>query len=267
MKETPTPCNDEVKRETGSHGQQWNLMHGGYFASAEIARPFVEKITEIIKISQPEVVADLGGGTGFILDQIASNPELQDIELINLDLSERQLNSLINKKITPHQGSIDSFIRRELDDKGKKFLFISRSALHYSGLHGLGPLLKHIREQMHTGEYFIHQSACFALAEDALLMNLLYELMGTEKWYPPLEIMLEVLTASGFTISSVSAAPPLHLTSESLMERYKFDRSKMGKIKAVILRNFGNGKKTVFDSQKDGFTAKLDYRVFCCQAV
>lgn len=267
MKEVDNSSNTEVNRETGSHGSMWNQMHGGYFSSPEIARPFVEKITENIAISQPDVVTDLGGGTGFLLNQVALNIDFKNLKMINLELSSEQLDSLINNKIIPFPGSIGSFKRNQLDKSNKKFLFISRSTLHYSGFEGLVPLLKHIRKQMAEGEYFIHQTACFSETKDANSINLLYKLMGTNKWFPTLEMMGEILPEAGYKIASLSTAPTLNLTSKSLMARYKFDKQKMEEIKSTILNKYAQNKNGVFKFGQDGFTAQLNYKIFCCKAI
>jgi len=257
---------DEVLREESSHGEIWNNMHGGYFSSLDIAAPHIAKIAEAIKLSSPDVVVDLGGGTGFILDLVSKTEQASDVELIDLDLSEEQLGSIRNEKIIPQKGSIASFRREELNYPDKKFLFTSRSTLHYSGQKGLVPVVKHIREQMKPGEFFVHQTACFGTEEDASIMNLLYAMMGTDKWYPQMKSMCEILEKDGFEVVEISKVPALELTSDSLMKRYDFSNHRRQEIIDAVLKDFGKEKEGVFCLTPDGFTAYLHYMVFTCKA-
>ena len=77
---------------------------------------------------------------------------------------------------------------------------MSRSTLHYFGLSGIDPLLKHLRDQFLPGEFFVHQSACFSRQGDADLMNLLYERMGTGKWFFTKYVLLARLEKAGFAV-------------------------------------------------------------------
>jgi len=113
-------------------------------------------------------MGDLGGGTGFILNLLIERGFTEDILFVDLDMSRKQLNSLANTEIVPVEGSITAFRRTDLTDNvNRRILFISRSSLHYMGLHGLRQALTHIRGEMRYGEIFVHQTACFDSPEDA----------------------------------------------------------------------------------------------------
>lgn len=257
---------EEVLREEKSHGSIWNNMHGGYFSSPEIAKPYIAKIADSVSVSNPDIVVDLGGGTGFILDQLNQTEAASGVKLIDLELSEEQLDAIKNQKIIPKKGSIASFKRKELDSPDNNFFFICRSALHYSGLDGLQPLLRHIRKQMKTGEYFVHQTACFGTDEDAMILNIIYDMMGTDKGYPTLKELCNILEKESFEVIDISKVPSLELSSESLMKRYYFDKQKMQKIIDTLLTE-AKEKDGVFHLTPGGFSAFLHYRVFTCRAI
>ncbi|MCX5649196.1 MAG: hypothetical protein NTX40_08895 [Planctomycetota bacterium] len=61
---------NRIDREAGVQGPRWHTVHEGYFADAAIAQPFVEAVRRAVLASKPHVVADLGGGTGFVLCQL-----------------------------------------------------------------------------------------------------------------------------------------------------------------------------------------------------
>lgn len=44
-------------------------LHGGYFSDPATARPLVETAKGIFAKSPVNVIVDLGGGTGFLLNQ------------------------------------------------------------------------------------------------------------------------------------------------------------------------------------------------------
>jgi SAM-dependent methyltransferase len=257
---------EEVLREEKSHGTIWNQMHGGYFSSPDIAAPFIAKIADSVAKAKPDVVVDLGGGTGFILDQLDQTGSVSDAELINLELSEEQLEAINNKKIIPKKGSIVSFMREELDSPEKHFFFICRSALHYSGLEGLKPLIKHIRQQLKPGEYFVHQTACFTNEGDADILNIIYDMMGTDKGYPTVRNFCRILEDEGFEVADISKAHSLELSSESLMQRYGFNEQRMQEIIDTVLKQ-GNEKEKIFNLTPGGFKAYLHYMIFTCSAV
>lgn len=172
-----------IHREEGIHGARWRTLHDGYFSNPEMALPFLDSIEKVIGISHPAVIADLGGGTGFILGELLRRPNLPEVRLANVDISPKQLYMCNDKRIFLIKASASQFERQQLQVEDGELLLITRSLLHYFGQSGIGHLLRHIRYQLIEGEFFIHQSACFQRSEDAECLNLIYNLMGTDKWY------------------------------------------------------------------------------------
>ena len=70
------------------HGASWGRVHGGYFSDPAVARPLVAAAREVWAAAQPEVIVDLGGGTGFLLSQLREAGVGGDAALVNLDCSE-----------------------------------------------------------------------------------------------------------------------------------------------------------------------------------
>ena len=260
----------EIKREHNIHGQAWQSMHGGYFSSPEVVQPLVTEIAETYRKNPVEKVVDLGGGTGFLLSNVATalvenafNPGFIDI-----DLSIDQLNAVSDPRIQTLCSSIDSFRRDEILQKEESAIFISRSTLHYYGKDGLLPAIRHIRKEMQKGEFFIHQTACFLQPDSRDLMNLIYEMMGTGKWYPTADGLCELLEKNGFEICEVRNAPALPLSSNSLMHRYGISSDRIKEIINRIKKDFTSPAPDVFELQsEDSFTAYLHYRIFVCSAI
>ena len=259
----------EIKREHNIHGQAWQSMHGGYFSSLEVVKPLLTKIAETCRKNPVENVIDLGGGTGFLLSHVASVLADNGFNLgfIDIDLSEGQLNAVSDPKIKTLCSSIDSFCRDEILKQRESAMFISRSTLHYYGKDGLLPAINHILQEMHKGEFFIHQTACFIQRESKDLMNLIYEMMGTGKWYPTADELCEFLGKTGFEVCEVSNAPALPLSSYSLMERYGISSDRVKEIIKCIKKEFYPPAPDVVElHSEDSFTAYLHYRIFVCRA-
>jgi len=259
---------DEVSREGDVHGGAWGALHGGYFSSAEVAGPFVDRAVDAARTSHPEVVVDLGGGTGFLLSRFAEAAG-EDFhgELVDLDLSEKQLSAVSASGIRTVCGSLTDFRRGDLGDASSRFMFLSRSTFHYQGMKGLKPMLAHVASQVDTGEYFIHQTACFESVEDALAMNMLYEMMGTGNWYPTVRKLVEVTLDCGFQLISVDDAPTLELTSESLSRRYGFSDERGAEIVGAMER-FDIGSNGVFEATgANSFLGRLFYKIFVCAKI
>ena len=258
---------EEVSREEESHGGRWDKIHGGYFSSADVAAPFIAEIADAVEQSNPDVAVDLGGGTGFILRSLADAVPDREMKMIDLDLSPEQLDNLTQSDIISKQGSIISFERKELADPGKTFLYLSRSTFHYAGESGLAPLIQHIRQQMHKDEFLIHQTACFENAGDASILNTVYSMMNSDKWYPTQQKLCDTLSRAGFEVIKVSKTSPLTLTSEELMSRYQLSPEQIKKIIEAVNNKLNGQEEGVFESTTDGFTAYLHYSIFSCRAL
>jgi len=254
-----TFANTEISKEINQYGSNWGKLHYGYFSDIQAAAPFIEKIKAAIAVSEPQVLADLAGGTGFILSELIKHNIPSSIRLINLDLSDIQLQETENSRITAIRRSLSDFKRGDIDDESKRFCFIMRSALHYFGKDGFVPVLQHLREQMKEGEFFVHQNACFENKKDADYINKIYEIMGTGKWYPTVNKLSSLLQSAGWAIKSTDAAPNLILTCEDLAKRYNLSEKTVLRIKEISKR-FGK-------TGEDGFCGYLQFKIFTCAAV
>jgi len=256
----------EVDREEGSHGSHWSTMHGGYFSDPQIAKTLLDPVMDRCRQTNPDVIVDMGGGTGFLLDQLVRHGIAPEIRLVNLDLSDAQLEQISNPRIEPVRESILTFSRSHLTPKDKKILWMTRSTLHYAGIFGMHPWLEHVRKQLRDGEYFIHQSACFAKMEDSLCLSELYERMQSEKWYPTIEVVERAMRETGFVLEAVFPAPSLELTSAALSARYHISEHDMAEISEALGSEYGPLPGT-FEPHPSGFISWLHYRVFVCRAV
>ena len=256
----------EVDREEGCHGARWSTMHGGYFSDPQRAKILLDLVMDRSRQMNPDVIVDMGGGTGFLLDQLVQHGIAPQIRLVNLDLSDAQLEQISNPRIEPVQESIFTFSRSHLTQHDETMLCMTRSALHYAGIFGLYPWLEHVRKQLRDGEYFIHQSACFEKMEDSLFMSELYEHMQSEKWYPTIEALERAMRITGFVLEAVFPAPSLELTSSALAARYHISDQDMAEINEAMGREYGMLPGT-FEPRPSGFISWLHYRVFVCRAV
>lgn len=257
---------DPVGRETSSHGKNWNTLHDGYFSDPCVAAPLVQEIRNAILASKSEVIVDLGGGTGFLLRELIRSNAVSGIQLVNLDVSPKQLALASDERIRTIQRSLTDFVRADAGNLNQRILFIMRSVLHYYGQQGLAPLLPHLRAQMRSGELFVHQTACSDQQADADCLNLLYERMQTGKWYPMTGQFVQLLEKSGWSVRSTSPAPVLLVTSRDLGKRYGVSPDRLVAIRSEIVQSFGE-KRGVFEITPDGFRAFLHYKLFTCVAV
>ena len=255
-----------VDRELSIHGRQWEALHGGYFSDAAASIPLIEKVEEFLRRARPQAVVDLGGGTGFLLSQLARRDAAKGLRLINLDCSESQLAEAKEKGLGCLRASIDDFRRKDLAADGESVFFIMRSALHYFGQSGLSAVLRHVRRQARTGEAFVHQSASFESQGEADCINELYRLMRTGKWYPTVDALRRSLASALWRLEDVLAAPALPLESQELARRYGLARSDIVRIRDEIARRFGE-IEGVFELSPHGFLARLRYWIYSCVAV
>jgi O-methyltransferase involved in polyketide biosynthesis len=212
-------------------------------------------------------VADLGGGTGFILKELLKQQEFpKTIHLVNVDTSPLQLSEIKDHRIKFIKISINQITRKQLQPNKKGLMLISRSILHYFGEEGLKPLLQHIRSQLKTGEIFIHQTACFQDIRDAQCLNLLYKLMTTEKWYTTVNTLKSILTEVGFYVYDICQSPNLQLDSTDLTERYHLNPHQITLIQKQIEQQYGQ-KPLVYTCSPDHFKAWLHYNLFSCRAI
>lgn len=255
-----------VPKEECIYGNRWNTIHNNYFSDPKVASPLIEVIKNAIKTNQPHVIADLGGGTGFILKELSKQKEISS-RLVNVDSSPLQLSECIDERIINLQASVDKISRSQiLQTNEDELMIIARSILHYFGYSGLRPLLRHIRSQLMEGEIFVHQSACFEDAKDAECLNLVYKLMSTTKWYATIDNLKAILSDTGFRICDICPTFKLRLESRDLAERYKLSSQQKNLIRKEIEQRYGQ-KHELFTSSIDDFTVWLHYYVFTCKAI
>ena len=257
---------DYLGTEKVVHGQRWGAFHGGYFSDPAIARPLIETAREVLAKSPTDMVVDVGGGTGFLLSQLASQGIGAGATLVDVDCSESQLAQTDTHGILRVCTSITDFRRGDIAAEDKRLFFMMRSVLHYLGETGLSPLLHHLRDQAKEGEFFVHQSASFDNENEAACLNALYRHMHTHKWYPMLNDLESRLADSGWRVTAVTPAPPLLLTSDDLAQRYALDTSDIARIGDMMAREFGE-TNPVFRLTPSGFHADLHYWIYTCVAV
>jgi SAM-dependent methyltransferase len=256
---------DPIGIEKIVHGQRWGEFHNGYFSDLAILRPLVDAALRVLAESPADVVVDLGGGTGFLLSQLASKGIGAATTLINVDCSDVQLAFKDTVGIIRVHSSIGEFCRTDVAAVDQSFLLLMRSVLHYFGEDGLLPLLRHLRDKARKGEFFVHQSASFEAEKDAACLNALYRHMRTRKWYPTVNHLKNCLLKSGWRVTDTLEAPSLVLTSEDLGLRYALDARDIARIQDAMVDEFG-GESRVFRLTPSGFQADLHYRIITCVA-
>ena len=258
----------KIDRELGIHGPRWRTVHKGYFANPEVAMPLIKTLKNAIALSTPHpaVVVDLGGGTGFVLQELLKHGQYPGVRFINVDISKRQLAMDTDSRILAIRTSVTEVTRDLFETKNRPLLFVMRSVLHYFGYTGLRPFLRHLRAQMEPGEFFVHQTACFEHQIDAQRLNLLYQRMRIDKWYPTAKELKTCLEETGLAVHSIHAVPKLCLTSQDLAERYRLSREEVRGIRAEISQEYGE-TPAVFVVTPNGFTAYLYYQIFTCVAI
>lgn len=256
---------DYIGAEKDIHGRQWGSLHNGYFSDPIIARSFVDKAVGVLTKSPADVIVDLGGGTGFLLSQLASQGIGSLATLMNIDCSDAQLDQIDESGISPVCTPIGGIRRRDVATEYQRLFLMMRSVLHYFGKNGLMPLLHHLRDQAKEGEFFVHQSASFENEEEAACLNALYRHMRTLKWYTTVNDLKRRLEESGWRVIDTTSAPSLLLTSDDLCLRYALDTNDLVRIRDIMAREFGEMKR-VFRLTPSGFHAELHYQIFTCVA-
>jgi SAM-dependent methyltransferase len=255
-----------IEREEAVHGSSWNTLHGGYFSDPVVAEPLIQTVLEYDRKSNADVIVDLGCGTGTMLAlMLARDSDLQH-RLVGIDASEQQLEEVRKSGIPCLKRAIDIFDRRDLGEDACRFLFMMRSVLHYGGQDGWHRMLRHLRAQMRTGEYFVHQSASFLRAEDAACMNELYRMMESNKWYPTVACLQDRLRAKGWEVVGMFPAAALPLTQDELARRYALSPSVCWEIRTRFATD-PSVSDHVFKATHNGFCAYLHYWIYACRAV
>lgn len=254
-----------LEKEINIHGKRWQTMHDGYFSDWEIAQPFLDAVSDELLSFKPDVITDLGGGTGFILSELAQRHPIFPVKYINVDISSEQLNECRYNQICSLQISAINITRNALIKDQESLMLIMRSLMHYLGADRIAPFLKHLRAQMKPGEPMVHQTACYEFAEDADCANDLYSMMRTLKWYPTVTSLKQILIEAGWQVIDSKPAPSLRMTSGDLAERYDLSTADINNINEAIGNKFN--RPAVFIHNNSDFTAYLHYRIFTCKAM
>ncbi len=257
--------NSSDPRQETVFGPRWSRIHGGYFADPAVAAPLVGQVLDVAARDRPDVLIDLGGGTGFLLSRLRAAGLPAGTNLLVLDDSPDQLALARAAGINGVQGSVDSFERSTVVPEGARGLFVMRSVLHYFGPAGLRPVLRHLRRQIRPGEWFVHQTASFQHRRDADCLNELYRLMRSPKWYPDVAFLREGLEAEGWRVADLAPVPPLPLTSQDLAERYHLTPGDLQRI-LERLPTDPAVPPSVFAKTPDAFCAHLHYHLFICHS-
>ena len=255
---------DSTRHEASLYGNGWHKIHNGYFSDKSVAAPLVDAIVSAILEKRPSAVADMGGGTGFLLGEVLKGHDQADCAFINVDISEEQLGAVSHPGITGVARAVQKVSRDDLLAGDGSLLLCMRSILHYFGRDGIRPILEHFRSIMDGGELLVHQTACFEKEEEGRPLNLLYELIGTNKWYPTVKQLSGALEDAGLRVLSIEDAPTLPLGSDELQERYRVSDFDMTRLEQDIVRLCGTPRS--FVTGEEGFTAYLDYKVYRCVA-
>ena len=255
---------EDIGREHTVHGPGWAAMHGGYFSSVKNAAALLKELRKAIRSERPRAVADLGGGTGFILSQLHKSRRRAP-RLVNVDMSRKQTRACLLPGIECINSPIQELRRKDLlgNDSGP-LLLTMRSVLHYTGgKTQWRTFLRRVRRLCLRGEYFIHQSACFKTESDAKLMDAIFRLLGTKKRYTTDAKLRKIVRECGWEVLSVIPAPELIFTAAEERLRYGMsDRAAEDICKAI--KNSA-GKSARAASGHD-FTGFFKYCVFVCRA-
>ncbi len=252
--------------ERAVHGAEWDRIHGGYFANPAMAAPLTTLICAAAKRNPPQVIVDLGGGTGFLLHELARRGLAESARLVNLDASAEQLGQGKDPRVKRIKTSLTTLRRAQFAKQDEAVLFIMRSVLHHFGRDGLLPILKRLRHVMQPGERFIHQTTCFEDAAAAQCLNKLYALMGTGKWFPMRTALCMALMETGWQVEATAPASPLPLNSRDLARCYNLAPAKLSQIQKTLGAECGECSP-VFVRAARGFTAYLPFTIFTCVAV
>ncbi|MBN1289488.1 MAG: class I SAM-dependent methyltransferase [Actinobacteria bacterium] len=252
--------------ESVLYGDVWNSAHQGYFSDPEVAAPFVDALIDVFRQAKPDVVADLGGGTGVVLKMLLKRLGESAADHFVVDASVKQLDQVCDPGIRCVQSPVEKLEREMLVQGNGSLLLCMRSLLHYFGKDGLRPILKHFRTLLKVKECLVHQTVCYETEEEGLIANKLYKVMDTGKWFPALNELTEACEEEGFIVIDRERAPSLVLRKSELEERYAVDPNRMANIAGVLKDEYGE-LPGVFQFEGNDFTIYLHYFIMICEAV
>lgn len=143
-----------TQNERKLYGAYWNDVYGGYFSDPEIARPLVDSIVRVVDEREPLVIADIGGGTGFVLSQVEKAlGNTERIRFLCVDAAREQLDDCADPLETL-QCPMEEIDRSMLARPPECLLLCMRSVLHYFGREALGEHLGRLRAALDEGEFW-----------------------------------------------------------------------------------------------------------------
>jgi SAM-dependent methyltransferase len=237
---------DCISKEKSSHGDAWRSVHGSYFADPEIARPLVDDVLVAFGSGRPDTVADIGGGTGFVLSELLQRKGTEGIRMVNVDASQEQLEACHGTRLERICSSVMELKRGDLVAESGRLFLVSRSVLHYFGREGQSAFLSKMRSLLRPGEVFVHQPACFETPELSACMNELYPLMGVDKCYHTPSELEGMHHRAGFEVLCSRPGPSLDLRSEDLAARYHLGPERVEELCGVV-RRYGLDRDGVFE--------------------
>ena len=190
-------------------GDRWYNDHIDYFSDPDVARPYIGAIIDIMVSQRPNVLADIGGGSGSITSQLAERDAWKKVRFMNLDLSYE------NGHISRGEGPFSScgyraeLKREELVEEGQRLMMINRSPLQTLGVDNQRPFISRIRRLMRPGEAIVMQVSCFDSEEAKDCMNTIQSLMGTGDWYPTRSLVESMMNASDWEVLGWNDSPPM----------------------------------------------------------
>ncbi|MCG7844462.1 MAG: class I SAM-dependent methyltransferase [Methanomassiliicoccales archaeon] len=257
-------CSTNVSKELGYHGGKWGTAHRSYFSDPGNAAPLVSAAAMVVGSTRPDVITDIGGGTGFLLCQLREGLNGHIPRLLNVDISGEQLDECRKLEVGVLRCSALDLQREMLLDEGERLMLISRSVMHYFGREGQDHFLTSLRSVAREGEMLVHQPACFATNEERECMNELYPMMGVDKFYMTPEELRAAHERNGWKVVEMLNAPPLDLRSEDLAERYALGDDDLSEMCRTLCHH--GLDQGIFDVGERRFRGPFTYRIVVARA-
>ena len=257
-------CSDNVSKELNYHGGKWATAHGSYFSDMVKAAPMLDAAHLTAERCRPEVIADIGGGTGFLLRHLGDHLNGLRPRLVNVDISNDQLQVCRERGLDTLFCSALDLRREELVRESERLMLISRSVMHYFGREGQDRFLSSLRSVMKEGEMLVQQAACFVSKEEKECMNDIYPMMGVDKFYMTPDELGVAHERNGWRVADVLPASSLDLCSEDLAERYALGDDDLEKL-CSTLRRYGLDRRT-FEVGDRRFHGPFTYRIVIAKA-
>ncbi len=215
---------------------------------------------------RPDVLVDIGGGSGSIISQLAERDAWRKVRFMNLDLSYE--NGNISQGTGPFSSSSHGAeIKREkLVEEGQRLMMINRSPLQTLGMDNQRPFISKMRRLMRPGEAIVMQVSCFDSEEAKDCMNTLQSLMGTGDWYPTRSLVESMMKASGWEVLGWNDSPPMEIRSEDLKGRYGLSYRELASMRDVVTRLDLEGE-SMFDIGLSRFLMKVPNSIITARAL